>query len=110
MQPNLFYLWSWGSSNSGARRDRVGHLASGVPGAMAGLAEAQRKYGRLTLAQVMAPAIRLAEEGFSVYSSLWRSLRSDSAVITRFADGTYSLLEDRPSRRGSRLVQTDLAV
>ena len=47
---------------SGRKTDKslVGHLASGVPGAVAGMTEAQRRFGRLTLTQVMAPAIRLA--------------------------------------------------
>ena len=43
---------------------RLGYLASGVPGSPAGLVMAHEKYGRLSLSEVMAPAIRLAEEGF----------------------------------------------
>jgi gamma-glutamyltranspeptidase / glutathione hydrolase len=42
----------------------VGYRAIGVPGSAAGLVYAERKYGHLTLAQVMAPAIRLAADGF----------------------------------------------
>lgn len=42
----------------------VGYRAIGVPGSVAGLVEAEKKYGKLTLAQVMAPAIRLAADGF----------------------------------------------
>jgi gamma-glutamyltranspeptidase/glutathione hydrolase len=96
---------------AGRKTDKslVGHLASGVPGAVAGLAEAQRKYGRLTLAQVMAPAIRLAGEGFPVDSSLWRSLRSDSAIITRFAGRDVFFATGPTVAPGSRLVQADLA-
>ncbi|HEY2164216.1 MAG TPA: gamma-glutamyltransferase, partial [Gemmatimonadaceae bacterium] len=45
-------------------KSRIGYLASGVPGSVAGMAEALRKYGTLPLAKVMAPAIRLAKEGF----------------------------------------------
>ena len=87
----------------------VGHLASGTPGAVAGMAEAQRRYGRLTLAQVMAPAIRLASEGFVVDSALWRSLRSDSSVITRFAGKDIFFPGGPAVAPGSRLVQRDLA-
>lgn len=42
----------------------VGYKASGVPGTVAGLAYAQKHYGKLTLAEDMAPAIRLATDGF----------------------------------------------
>ena len=42
----------------------VGYKAAGVPGSVAGLAYAQKNYGKLPLAQVMAPAIKLARDGF----------------------------------------------
>ena len=42
----------------------VGYKAIGVPGSVAGLVYAEKNYGKLTLAQVMAPAIKLAREGF----------------------------------------------
>jgi len=43
---------------------RVGYRSIAVPGSVAGLVHAQKRFGKLTLAQVMAPAIRLAREGF----------------------------------------------
>jgi gamma-glutamyltranspeptidase/glutathione hydrolase len=42
----------------------TGYKAIGVPGSVAGLIYAEKTYGRLTLAQVMAPAIRLASDGY----------------------------------------------
>lgn len=42
----------------------VGYKAVGVPGSVAGMAYAEKKYGKLTLSKVMEPAIRLAAEGF----------------------------------------------
>jgi len=44
----------------------VGYKAIGVPGSVAGLAYAQKNYGKLPLPQVMAPAIKLAREGFAL--------------------------------------------
>jgi gamma-glutamyltranspeptidase/glutathione hydrolase len=44
-----------------------GPLAAGIPGVPAALDHMTSKYGRLTLAQNLAPAIRLAREGFPVY-------------------------------------------
>jgi len=50
----------------------VGFKAIGVPGSVAGMVYAERKYGKLTLKQVMAPAIRLAREG---YPLTWEEAR-----------------------------------
>jgi len=44
----------------------VGYKAIGVPGAVAGMAYAQKKYGKLPLARVMAPAVALARNGFAL--------------------------------------------
>ncbi|QHS52905.1 gamma-glutamyltransferase [Edaphobacter sp. 12200R-103] len=61
----------------------VGYKASGVPGSVAGLTYAQKHYGRLTLAQDMAPAIRLASEGFVLTAQEAHNLQSKN--LTRFA-------------------------
>ena len=50
----------------------VGFKAIGVPGSVAGMVYAERKFGKLTLKQVMAPAIRLAREG---YTLTWEEAR-----------------------------------
>jgi gamma-glutamyltranspeptidase/glutathione hydrolase len=42
----------------------VGYKAIGVPGSVAGMVYAEREYGKLTLARVMAPAIKLARDGY----------------------------------------------
>src|SRR5256885_2956036 len=44
----------------------MGYKSIGVPGSVAGMTYAEQKYGKLTLKQVMAPAIKLAREGFSL--------------------------------------------
>lgn len=44
----------------------IGYKSIGVPGSVAGLAYAEKTYGKLTLKQVMAPAIRLAREGYAL--------------------------------------------
>jgi gamma-glutamyltranspeptidase/glutathione hydrolase len=58
---------------------------------------------------VLAPAIRLAEEGFTTDSTLTRSLRSDSAKLVRFAGASLFFPEGRALQPGTRLVQRDLA-
>jgi gamma-glutamyltranspeptidase / glutathione hydrolase len=86
-----------------------GPLASGVPGAVAGMAAAVAKYGTLRLADVIAPALRLAEEGFVVDSALYRSLRGDSAKLVRYASASPFLVDGHFVTPGTRLVQRDLA-
>ena len=56
-------------------------LSTGVPGTPAGLVLSQRCYGRLSLPQVMAPAIRLAEQGFPVGKELSDSLQQASGLL-----------------------------
>jgi len=58
------YLDAQGNVIEGA--SDFGYKAIGVPGSVAGMVDAERKYGKLTLAQVMAPAIRLAREGYAL--------------------------------------------
>jgi gamma-glutamyltranspeptidase / glutathione hydrolase len=60
----------------------VGYKASGVPGTVAGLVYAQRHFGKLTLAQDMAPAIRLATEGYVLSTEEAQNLHSRN--LTRF--------------------------
>jgi gamma-glutamyltranspeptidase / glutathione hydrolase len=55
----------------------VGYKAVGVPGSVAGLAFAQKNYGKLPLAQVMAPAIKLAHDGFPLAWEDARDLRDE---------------------------------
>src|SRR5246500_5516735 len=45
---------------------QIGYKAIGVPGSVAGMVYAEQKYGKLTLKQVIAPAIRLAREGYAL--------------------------------------------
>jgi gamma-glutamyltranspeptidase/glutathione hydrolase len=58
------YLDAQGNVIEGA--SEYGYKAIGVPGSVAGMVFAEQKYGKLTLQQVMAPAIRLAREGYAL--------------------------------------------
>ncbi|MCE9601275.1 MAG: gamma-glutamyltransferase [Gemmatimonadetes bacterium] len=90
-------------------RSVVGHLASGVPGAVAGLDAALQRFGTMSLAQVMAPAIRLAREGFVVDSALFRSLRGAQERLCRFAGCATFFPGGAVVTPGTQLVQSDLA-
>lgn len=82
-------------------------LSTAVPGSVAGLALAQRCYGRLPLAQVMAPAIRLAADGFPVSRELSDSLAAAAPRLQ--ADPVSRRLFLPPPVPGTRLRQGELA-
>jgi gamma-glutamyltranspeptidase / glutathione hydrolase len=65
------YLDAQGNVIEGA--SIIGYKSIGVPGSVAGMVYAEQKYGKLTLKQVMAPAIRLAQDGFALS---WNDARS----------------------------------
>jgi gamma-glutamyltranspeptidase / glutathione hydrolase len=87
----------------------VGWRASGVPGAVAGLLAAHGKYGKLSRAQVMAPAIRMARTGFVVDSGLHTSISRSRGLITRFAGKAVFLPGDSVPKIGSTFRQPVLA-
>lgn len=100
------YLDSTGKLTDGSI---VGPLASGVPGAVAGLTEALASYGTMTLAQVMEPAIRYAEQGIVVDTSLARSLRSNRELIAAFSGASQFLPNGVPPAIGTTIRQPALA-
>jgi gamma-glutamyltranspeptidase/glutathione hydrolase len=89
-------------------KSTVGPLAVGVPGAVAGLTAALAKFGTMSLADVMAPAIRYAEQGFVVDTALSRSLATAAPLIGKFA-GVAKFGPGASLHTGSRLVQPELA-
>ncbi len=98
---------AWGEPDTS--RGRAPGRAAAVPGMVAGLLEVHQRHGRLTRAQVLAPAIRLARDGFTVSPLLARTIASsrekllaDSAAAQRFLPG------GEPLRPGDLLVQPEL--
>ncbi|WP_145513479.1 gamma-glutamyltransferase [Yersinia massiliensis] len=88
-----------------------GYLAAGVPGTVLGMDSAQKKYGKLTRQQVMAPAIKLAREGFiltradtDILDTTVKRFRQDPEAARIFLRKDGEALQP-----GDRLVQTDLA-
>jgi gamma-glutamyltranspeptidase/glutathione hydrolase len=86
-----------------------GPRASGVPGSVAGMIEAHRKYGALPLSRVLAPALRLARDGFTVDSALRRSIAGENDRIGSFAGKTLFLPNGSPPAIGAHFVQPELA-
>ncbi len=91
-------------------RSITGHLSAGVPGSVAGLAEAHRRYGRLPWRDVVEPAIRLARDGFVIDQFRSQSIRADSARLSRFPGSAAAYLPGGgPPAPGATLTQPDLA-
>ena len=89
-----------------------GGKAVGVPGTVRGLAEAHRRYGsgKLTLADLIAPAEKLAREGIPVESGLADSLPRASGLLGAWPSSKKIFFEgDHVLPRGATLRQTDLA-
>ncbi len=87
----------------------VGPTASGVPGAVAGMVEALAKYGTMSLADVLAPAIRYAEEGFILDSAFARSIVSNRKNYEPYNGGALFLRDGTPIPAGTLLKQPALA-
>jgi gamma-glutamyltranspeptidase/glutathione hydrolase len=87
-----------------------GALAAGIPGEPAALAHIAERYGQLPLARSLAPAIRLAREGFAVDEKLHRAIEGRrTALQASPAAAAVFLPEGKPLVAGDTLVQRDLA-
>jgi gamma-glutamyltranspeptidase / glutathione hydrolase len=97
------------SSGNPTDKSEIGHLASGVPGSVAGMYEAWKKYGHLPWATLIAPAIRLAQ-GHVIDSARSRDIRSDRELLARFpASREQFLVHDSAPPPGTMWRQPDLA-
>jgi gamma-glutamyltranspeptidase/glutathione hydrolase len=88
-----------------------GPVAAGVPGSVAGLLLAERRFGRLPLERVFAPAVALARDGVvlspeeaGLLAAHWKTLSLDAAARAVFGDA-----HGAPLRPGARLKQPKLA-
>ncbi len=90
----------------------IGHLASGVPGSVEGMAEIHHKFGKLSWAKVLEPAIQLAEKGVLLTEREALGLNNNQANFKK-VNGENTPYFMHPDRRdwvkGDVLVQKDLA-
>src|SRR5216683_2442885 len=88
----------------------IGYRSVAVPGTVAGLGLALKTYGTLKLADVMAPAIRLAENGFPVSEKLAREFAEEKPGLERFPLSRKIFLGDgQMLKPGATLRQPELA-
>jgi gamma-glutamyltranspeptidase/glutathione hydrolase len=89
----------------------TGHTTVGVPGVVAGMDEALRRYGTLRLRDAIAPAERLARDGVAVQQSLSDSMAQNAPRIKLFPATAAQYLhpDGTPYAAGETLRQPDLA-
>jgi len=93
-------------------RDRAtnGPWSAGIPGLPAALVHLAQRYGRLPLTTTLAPAIRLAREGFPIYPRLEKGYASRREVMERYRGTRAVFLADgTPPTTGEILKQPELA-
>lgn len=89
---------------------RSGGLAAGIPGTPRALGHIAREHGRLPLAESLAPAIRLAREGFRVDPRLALAIRERADLLRAHCAAPCALLPGgEPPAAGERLKRPDLA-
>lgn len=91
-------------------RSVFSHLAVGVPGTVAGMYQALSKYGSMKWRDVIAPAIKLAETGFTVSPHLAGMLDGSAEHLGKWPASRAIFFKDgHPLQVGDKLVQKDLA-
>jgi gamma-glutamyltranspeptidase/glutathione hydrolase len=97
------------SSGNVQETSLTGHLSVGVPGSVAGMYEAHRKFGRLPWAEVIAPAIKLARDGHVLDVVRSHNIAGERERLERFpASKAQFLVNGDAPAAGIRFVQTDL--
>jgi gamma-glutamyltranspeptidase / glutathione hydrolase len=99
--------------NADPQKSIASGLGIGVPGTVAGLALAHKKYGsgKFTLAQLIAPSIPLARDGFIVDGDLADTFASARPLFQKWPSSAKVFLkpDGQTYGQGDKLVQTDLA-
>jgi gamma-glutamyltranspeptidase/glutathione hydrolase len=85
-----------------------GHLASGVPGTVAGLFTSHQ-YAKLTFDKLIQPAIDLAEKGFVLTAAEARSLNGSKSAFLKYNTVAPVFVKSVAWKEGDTLIQKDLA-
>ena len=86
------------------------HDASGVPGTVAGMEYALKKWGTMPLSKVLEPAIKLADKGFIVSDVLAKTLKEEKSTLGKWPSSKAIFFKNgEPLKSGDLLVQKDLA-
>ena len=99
------------NGNADPQKSQFSYHAVGVPGTVAGLSLALEKYGTITLARALKPAVELADKGFPVDDYLHRSLVNVKKRMEKCPASMKAFYRDDgiPYEVGEKIVQKDLA-
>lgn len=100
-----YFLNPDGTPNTG--KILKGAFSVGVPGNVQGILKIQKQHGKLNLADVMAPAMRYAKNGFAVYADLANVVTKVWPEMNPEMQKVFGI-DDRPIREGELLIQEDL--
>lgn len=99
-----------GADGQNTGKSHTGHLASGVPGSVAGLSELHRRFGKVPWKSLLQPAIDLARDGFVIDAYRSRSIERDSTRLKMFPPSAAQFLPGGAAPvPGTTFRQPDLA-
>ena len=95
--------------NADGEKSLYGHLASGIPGTVAGLFAAH-KYARLPMKDLLQPAIELAEKGFAITKAEAAALNNTKSSFEKYNTQQPVFVKEELWKEGDILIQKDLAI
>ena len=90
-------------------KSRFGHKASAIPGTVAGLLEAHRNFGKLSLKEILEPVIKLASEGIKVSYDLNKAIESTPQLFNDPESRKIYFDNGKPLVKNSLMKRPDLA-
>lgn len=97
------------AGNADSKKSLISHLASGVPGTVAGFALANKKYGTLPLSTLIQPALELARKGIVVNEALADDLKIYGSEVLPAHPNSKAIFykaDGKPYQQGDKLVQS----
>jgi len=92
-----------------ANKSRIGVFAAGVPGTVDGLIETHKRFGRLPWADLVAPAIQLADKGYQITEREAKQLNDEKFTFARNNRNVPPFVKMEAWEAGDWLIQKDLA-
>ena len=88
---------------------KKGYKASALPGTVAGLLDAHKNFGSLSLEEILEPVIRQAKEGIIVTYDLNKAIESTPQLVKDAESKRIYLPNGKPIEVGTRMIRSDLA-